>query len=68
MATFAELRDRGVRFEQEPALVHRDDEGLFGPAGQEEWMAFFRDPDENLLAISSRRQTPAIPSPKPLSR
>ncbi len=54
-ASFQELRRRGVAFEQEPALVHRDDEGTFGPVGEEEWMAFFRDPDGNLLAISSRR-------------
>lgn len=54
-ASSEELRDRGVVFEQEPRLVHRDDEGTFGTAGEEEWMAFFRDPDGNLLAIASRR-------------
>ncbi len=50
-----EVRKRGVAFEQEPQLVHRDDEGTFGTAGEEEWMAFFRDPDGNLLAITSRQ-------------
>jgi len=54
-ASFDELRKRGVAFEQEPLLVHRDDDGTFGAAGEEEWMAFFRDPDGNLLAITSRR-------------
>ena len=54
-ASSDELRRRGVAFEQEPQLVHRDDEGTFGTAGEEEWMAFFRDPDGNLLAITSRR-------------
>ena len=58
-ATHERLRGRGVDFEQEPALVHRDDEGLFGPAGEEEWMAFFRDPDGNLLAITARLRGPA---------
>ena len=53
-ASSEELRGRGVVFEQEPQLVHRDDEGTFGAAGEEEWMAFFRDPDGNLLAITSR--------------
>ncbi len=48
------LLGRGVVFEQEPLVVHRDDEGLFGPAGEEEWMAFFRDPAGNLLAITAR--------------
>jgi methylmalonyl-CoA/ethylmalonyl-CoA epimerase len=53
-ATADLLRSRGVEFEQEPQMVHRDDDGVFGPAGQEEWMAFFRDPDGNLLAITAR--------------
>ena len=40
------LSDRGVGFEREPHLVARmDDRDL--------WMAFFRDPDRNILAISS---------------
>ena len=28
--------------------------GVFGPPGTEEWMAFFRDPDGNALALASR--------------
>ncbi len=60
-ASYAGLTSRGVQFEQEPLLVHRDDTGLFGDTGEEEWMAFFRDPDGNLLAISSRRQGPTGP-------
>ncbi len=54
-AAHQDLRGRGVVFEQEPLMVHRDEAGLFGPAGEEEWMAFFRDPDGNLLAITARR-------------
>ena len=54
-ASFSDLSARGVEFEQEPELVHRDEDGTFGPAGEEEWIAFFRDPDGNLLAITSRR-------------
>lgn len=54
-ASFEALRRRGVVFEQEPQLVHRDDGGTFGTAGEEEWMVFFRDPNGNLLAITSRR-------------
>ncbi len=56
-ASCEELRGRGVVFEQEPQLVHRDDEGTFGTPGEEEWMAFFRDPDGNLLAVTSRRES-----------
>lgn len=50
------LVGQGVQFVQEPQLVHRDEAGLFGPAGEEEWMAFFHDPDGNTLAITSRQQ------------
>ncbi|MDJ0788422.1 MAG: hypothetical protein QNK05_16570 [Myxococcota bacterium] len=48
------LVSRGVAFDSEPHLIHRDTDGTFGPAGSEEWMAFFRDPDGNVLAIASR--------------
>jgi methylmalonyl-CoA/ethylmalonyl-CoA epimerase len=54
-AVHEELRRRGVAFEDEPHLVHRDADGTFGPAGAEEWMTFFRDPDGNLLALVARR-------------
>lgn len=49
------LTRRGVSFLQKPALVHRDDQGHFGKKGTEEWMAFFRDPSQNLLALVERR-------------
>jgi len=49
--SFELLRARGVPFDAEPRVVHRDDEGLFGPVGADEWMAFFHDPDGNVLAI-----------------
>ena len=53
-AAFAALRERGVVFETPPQLIHRDDQGLFGAPGEEEWMAFFKDPDGNMLALASR--------------
>lgn len=40
------LRSRGVTFEHEPSVVHRTSE-------QELWMTFFRDPDDNVLALMS---------------
>jgi methylmalonyl-CoA/ethylmalonyl-CoA epimerase len=49
------LLARGVEFDGEPHLVHRDDAGQFGNAGEEEWMAFFHDPDGNVLALVERR-------------
>ena len=41
---FGALSGRGVRFEGEPHLVARMPD-------HELWMAFFRDPDRNLLAL-----------------
>ncbi len=40
------LRARGVTFEHEPALVHKTDT-------QELWIASFRDPDQNPVALMS---------------
>jgi len=42
------LRSRSVVFEGPPHRIHRH------PDGTEEWMAFFRDPDGNLLALMSQ--------------
>ena len=54
-AAVAALREAGVEVEQEPTPIARDDEGNFGPVGSEEWMAFFRDPDGNILAFAETR-------------
>ena len=54
-AAWAALRDRGVAFVDEPHLIFPDQAGTFGPAGEEEWMAFFHDSEGNLLALSTRR-------------
>ena len=54
-AAVAALRGRGVEMEQGPERIHRDDAGDFGELGAEEWMAFFRDPDGNVLALAERR-------------
>jgi len=50
----AALKARGLAFDQEAHAIHRDDDGTFGEPGTTEWMAFFRDPDGNLLALASR--------------
>lgn len=44
------LAARGVAFESEPHIIHRHEDGT------EEWMAFFRDPDNNMLAIMSAQK------------
>jgi methylmalonyl-CoA/ethylmalonyl-CoA epimerase len=43
---YRELSGRGVGFEREPGLIAR-------MPGHDLWMAFFRDPDRNLLALMS---------------
>ncbi len=45
-AAWAALRERGVEPEREPHLIARMPD-------HELWMAFFRDPDRNLLALMS---------------
>lgn len=57
-----QLAARGVQFLGEPHLIHRDDTGTFGPAGQEEWMSFFTDSEGNTLALSERRDPAAASS------
>jgi methylmalonyl-CoA/ethylmalonyl-CoA epimerase len=49
------LRKRGVTFLNPPAMIHRDETGDFGKKGAEEWMAFFKDPSGNILALTERR-------------
>ena len=45
-SAFATLSNRGVKFESEPHLIAKmPDHAL--------WMAFFRDPDKNLIALMS---------------
>ena len=48
-----ELAARGVEFEADPHVIHRDAEGIFGPAGHDSWMVFFHDTEGNVLALSS---------------
>jgi len=53
-AAYQELIGKGVKFIAEPHMIFRDDSGTFGTAGEEEWMAFFSDPSDNILALASR--------------
>ena len=54
-SAYAAFTEQGVSFEGEPHMIHRDEDGVFDNPGTEEWMAFFRDPGGNTLAIASRR-------------
>jgi len=52
-----QLGERGATVVAEPHLIHRDDDGLFGDRGVEEWMAFFTDSEGNTVGLSERRPT-----------
>ena len=55
-AATARLAAAGVAFEDEPHLINRDDAGLFGAPGTEEWMVFFRDSEGNLVGLAEGRR------------
>lgn len=51
-SSYRELSGRGVSFDEEPQLIARmPDHDL--------WMAFFRDPDDNLLGLMAEIRPPA---------
>ena len=54
-ATWANLLGAGVTTESEPHVIHKDEAGEFGPPGNEEWMAFFRDSEGNLVGLVEQR-------------
>jgi methylmalonyl-CoA/ethylmalonyl-CoA epimerase len=53
-ASVSQLRDNGVTVHTEPHRVYVDTEGAFGEPGWEEWMAFIRDSEGNLVGLASR--------------
>lgn len=53
--SYGALTGAGVEFADEPHMIHRDDEGRFGPPGTEEWMVFLRDTEGNLVGLVERR-------------
>ena len=55
-AEYAALGDAGVELSEAPHMIFKDDDGTFGPAGTEEWMAFFKDSEGNLVGLVERRQ------------
>ena len=51
--TIEELRSEGVPVESEPHVIFSHDDDTLGPAGTDEWMAFVRDSEDNLLGLVS---------------
>ncbi|HEV7194650.1 MAG TPA: VOC family protein [Pedococcus sp.] len=48
-----QLRADGVRIESEPHVIFSHVDDSLGPAGSDEWMAFFRDSEDNLVGLVS---------------
>jgi methylmalonyl-CoA/ethylmalonyl-CoA epimerase len=48
-----DLRGRGVVVEAEPHVIFRHTDDSLGPAGHDEWMAFIRDSEGNLVGLVS---------------
>ena len=47
--------ERGVVVESEPHVFFRHEDDALGPAGTDEWMAFVRDSEGNLVGLVERR-------------
>jgi methylmalonyl-CoA/ethylmalonyl-CoA epimerase len=52
---FARLRDAGSPVEGEPHVIFSHDDDTLGPAGTDEWQAFVRDPEGNLVGLVEHR-------------
>ena len=52
--TVARLRAQGTAIEAEPHVIFTHDDDTLGPAGSDEWHAFVRDSEGNLVGLVSR--------------
>jgi methylmalonyl-CoA/ethylmalonyl-CoA epimerase len=54
-ATVERLRAAGVPVESDPHVIFGHDDDSLGPAGTDEWMAFVRDSEGNLVGLVEHR-------------
>jgi methylmalonyl-CoA/ethylmalonyl-CoA epimerase len=54
-----ELRADGVSIEGEPHMIFSHADGTLGPAGTDEWMAFVKDSEGNVIGLVSHARTVA---------
>lgn len=54
-ATVERLRDAGSVIETEPHVIFSHPDDTLGPAGTDEWQAFVRDSEGNLVGLVSQR-------------
>ncbi|MEO6472069.1 MAG: VOC family protein [Aeromicrobium sp.] len=48
-----ELRAQGITIEGEPHVIFRHEDDRLGPAGNDEWMAFIKDSEDNVVGLVS---------------
>jgi methylmalonyl-CoA/ethylmalonyl-CoA epimerase len=56
-ASIERLRAAGSPIEGEPHVIFSHSDDTLGPAGTDEWMAFFRDSEGNLVGLVEHRRT-----------
>jgi catechol 2,3-dioxygenase-like lactoylglutathione lyase family enzyme len=54
-ATVERLRGDGVPVESDPHVIFAHEDDSLGPAGTDEWMAFVRDSEGNLVGLVEQR-------------
>ena len=55
-ARVAALRAAGVTIESEPHVIFSHPNDTLGPAGTDEWMAFFKDSEGNTVGLVEHRR------------
>lgn len=56
-ATIERLRGSGVEVDTEPHVIFSHEDDNLGPAGTDEWQAFVRDSEGNLVGLVEQRPT-----------
>jgi len=59
-ATIEKLRAEGVTIEAEPHVIFTHTDDSLGPEGKAEWMAFFRDSEDNVVGLISHEDPPTV--------
>jgi len=54
-ATIERLRANGVAIESEPHVIFSHEDDTLGPADTDEWQAFFKDSEGNLVGLVEHR-------------
>ena len=56
-ATIERLRAKGVAIESEPHVIFSHEDDTLGPAGTNEWQAFVKDSEGNLVGLVEQRSS-----------